>query len=206
MGTKPLHSAQISLEGTPRTLTLEGAAVAAEEARLLQEVGAGDRGTALRLLYRRYEKLLFSLGVRLLQDRQLAQELVQDTFFRVCRKAHTFDPSRGSARTFILVVFHRIAIDLQRRRAARPAESAFKSDEPAREEDISRVLDAIVVQDALNALSLAHRQVLELSYRGSLRQTEIAELLGIPLGTVKTRVYYALKAFKLALEERGVHA
>jgi len=64
---------------------------------------------------------------------------------------------------------------------------------------------SVTVRDAMDSLSPAHREVLELSYRGDLKQTDIAQILGIPLGTVKTRSYYALRALKLALQERGIH-
>ena len=71
---------------------------------------------------------------------------------------------------------------------------------------MDRLVVGLTVRDALESLSPAHREVLDLSYSGDLKQTEIAERLGLPLGTVKTRTYYALRALKLALEERGLDA
>jgi RNA polymerase sigma-70 factor, ECF subfamily len=176
-----------------------------DEATLLRRVAAGDRGGPLDELYRRYEGRLYGLGIRLLGDSGLAEELVQETFVRLWRKAGSFDPARGSAGAFITTIARRIAIDLWRRPSSRPfAPEAVDLRDAA--DVVDQLLVGLTVRDALDALSPAHREVLELAYAGDLRQHEIAARLGIPLGTVKTRTYYALRALKLALEERGVDA
>ena len=175
---------------------------AAGDAELLGAVADGDRGDPLRELYRRYASRVYGLGVQLLSDRGLAEELVQETFVRVWRNAGRFDPARGSPATFIFTIARRLAIDLWRRPSSRPIEF----DPPLPSEDhVDRLVVGLGVRDALDSLTEPHRQVLELSYRDHLKQGEIAEKLGIPLGTVKTRTYHALRSLRSALEERGIH-
>ena len=175
---------------------------AAGDAELLGAVADGDRGDPLRELYRRYASRVYGLGVQLLSDRGLAEELVQETFVRVWRNAGRFDPARGSPATFIFTIARRLAIDLWRRPSSRPIEI----DPPLPSEDhVDRLVVGLGVRDALDSLTEPHRQVLELSYRNDLKQGEIAEKLGIPLGTVKTRTYHALRSLRSALEERGIH-
>jgi len=159
--------------------------VAADEAALLARVATGDRGGPLEELYSRYERRLYGLGLRLLGDQGLAEELVQETF----------------------AIARRIAVDLWRRPSSRPFEPEPTEVETAGTEDpVDSVLEGLAVRDAMQSLSPAHRQILELFYGQDRKQTEIAELLGLPLGTVKTRSYYALRALKLALQERGIDA
>ena len=173
-----------------------------DEATLLQRVAAGDRFGPLDELYRRYEGRLYGLGIRLLGDPGLAEELVQETFVRLWRRAGSFEPSRGSPGAFITTIARRIAIDLWRRPSSRP----FAPNPPDGGGDadaVDRLLVGLTVRDALDALSPAHREVLELAYGGDLRQHEIAARLGIPLGTVKTRTYYALRALEARPRRAG---
>ena len=170
---------------------------------LLARVAAGDRDTAVGLLYDRYARRLFALGRHQLGTTTLAEELVQETFVRVWQTAPRFDPERGSAATFIFTIARRLAVDLWRRRSVRPAEGAEAVDQ-AMPNGVDRLLSGLAVREALDGLSPAHREVLELAHGRALTQTEIAERLGIPLGTVKTRTYHALRALRQALEERGV--
>ena len=169
----------------------------------MSRIAAGDRGAPLAELYRRYEGRLYGLGLRLLGDAGLAEELVQETFVRLWRRADRFEASRGTVSTFLYAIARRIAIDLWRRPSSRPLEPQPDL-ETVTPDAIERVLVGLTVRDALDSLSEAHREVLELSYTQDLTQSQIAHRLGLPLGTVKTRTYYALRALKLALEERGV--
>jgi RNA polymerase sigma-70 factor (ECF subfamily) len=156
----------------------------------------------MRELYRRYAGRVYGLGVQLLGDRGLAEELVQETFVRLWRNAPRFDPDRGSPATFIYAMARRLAIDLWRRPSSRPLEA---DPAPPDDDQMDRVLVRLDVRDALDSLSDAHREVLELSYRQHLKQAEIAERLGIPLGTVKTRCFHALRSLKVALDQRGIY-
>lgn len=180
--------------------------VAAEEAELLVQVADGDRGACLRELYRRYERRLYGLGLRLLGDSGLAEELVQETFLRLWRSAGRFDPERGSVGSFVFTLARRIAVDLWRRPSSRPLQPGVDQNGTAPDDMVEEVLVGLTVRDALQTLSPAHREVLELSHGQGFKQSEIAAILNLPLGTVKTRTYYALRALKLALEERGLNA
>jgi RNA polymerase sigma-70 factor, ECF subfamily len=177
-----------------------------EDEALLAKVAAGDRGPPLEELYGRYERRLYGLGLRLLGDQGLAEELVQDTFVRLWQQAGRFDPTRGSAGAFLFAIARHIAIDLWRRPSSRPFEPEPTLDQPSSSDLAGEVIEGLTVRDALDTLTPPHRQVLELYYLEDYTQTEIAEQLGLPRNTVKTRTWYALRALKLALEERGIHA
>lgn len=173
---------------------------------VLLRVAGGDHG-AMEMLYDRYERRLFGLGVQLLGDRDLAEELVQETFVRVWQKAGRFDPDLGSATTFVFTIARRLAIDLWRRKAARPRlADTDQADEPIPfPSGVDEVVARVVVRDALQQLSPPHRQVLDLAYTGGMTQTEIAAEIGVPVGTVKTRTYHALRSLRSILGEMDVH-
>jgi RNA polymerase sigma-70 factor (ECF subfamily) len=170
---------------------------------LLAAVAAGDRDQPLRELYQRYAGRVYGLGVQLLSDRGLAEELVQETFVRLWRTARLYDPGRGSPATFIFTVARRLAVDLWRRPSSRTLDAEHSL--PPTDDQVDRLVTRLGVRDALDSLSDAHRQVLELSYRDELKQTEIAQALGIPLGTVKTRSHHALRLLKSELQRRDIH-
>lgn len=182
--------------------------MAAEEAALLAQVARGDRGEPLEELFRRYAGRLYALGLGLLGDTGLAEELVQESFVRLWRQAPRFDPARGTVATFVFALARRIAVDLWRRPSSRPilADPKGHMDLRTSADPAAVVVDGVVVRRALDSLSPAHRQVIELSYGGGLTQVEIAQRVGVPLGTVKTRTYHALRALKLELESQGVGA
>jgi RNA polymerase sigma-70 factor, ECF subfamily len=175
-----------------------------EEAILLGRVAAGDHGEPLADLYNRYASSLYGLGLRLLGERGMAEELVQETFVRLWRSARRFDPERGSVRTFTFAIARRAAVDLLRRPASRPLPTTENDADEAIEEAFDALVLGLDVREALGALAPKHREVLELVLDEDLGQADIAERLGIPLGTVKTRMFYGLKALRLELEERGV--
>lgn len=175
----------------------------------MARVAAGDRAEPLVALYERYGSPVFGLGLRLLGDRGMAEELVQDTFVRLWRSSGRFDPKRASVRTFVFLLARRSAIDLRRRTASRPLRGGGGDDavieelESPPESAFDALVSGVDVRDALNSLSDDQRQVLELHYDEDLTQQQIAERLGLPLGTVKTRTYYGLRALKAALAERA---
>jgi RNA polymerase sigma-70 factor, ECF subfamily len=188
-------------EGTTATTASRRAQ---DEAVLLARVAAGDRGEPFDELYRRYEPRLYGLGLQMLGDQSLAEELVQETFVRLWQQARRFDPSRGSVSTFVYTIGRHTAVGLWRRPSSRPFPPDAAQAEPATTDPVEGVAEGLVVRDAMDSLSSAHRQILELFYVKDRKQVEIAELLGIPLATVKTRAFYALRALKVALQERGV--
>lgn len=175
---------------------------------LLRLVAAGDRGDALVELYRLFAPSIYRLGQRMLHDAGHAEELVQETFVRLWQSAGRFDSARGSARTFTLTIAERTAIDLLRRAAARPRLVATAPDAVSTdgEDFIDQVVDESLVRDALETLSPKHHEVITMSFDHDLPDGQIADRLGVPVGTVRSRTYYALRALRLELEERGLLA
>ena len=188
------------------------AGTAVAEAALVSRLANGDRDAALGELQRRYGTPLYGLGMRLLGDHGMAEELVQDTFVRLWRSADRFDPGQSSVRTFVYTLARRAAIDLRRRAASRPLETGADGDAAGFEPESADLGDdafheaalAAEVRDAMTSLSPKHRQVLELHYDHDLTQRQIAERLECPLGTVKTRTYHGLLALREELKGRGL--
>ncbi len=173
-----------------------------DEAELLQAVAGGDE-RAIEALYDAFADRLYGFGLRLLGEAGLAEELVQETFVRIWRDARRFDTSRGGAKTFIYTVARRLAIDIYRRPSSRRLELAPEEPVPGHAEG---VVNTVVVTQALTSISPDHREVLELLHFQQLTQTEAAAVLDIPLGTVKTRAYHAVRAMRKALEDHGIDA
>ena len=115
------------------------AALVEDEAALLARVAAGERGRPLEELYRRYEARLYGLGLRLLSDQGLAEELVQETFVRLWQQAHRFDPARGSVGSFLFAIARRLAVDLWRRPSSRPFEPE-PQDQPASSDPVENLM------------------------------------------------------------------
>lgn len=185
--------------------------VEADDATLVARLAAGDRDQAVIALYRRYGGRLYGLGMRLLGDPGMAEELVQETFVRLWRGAGRFDSERSSVRGYLYMIARRAAVDMRRRPAARPlrdleADSQALVESDGANDAFEDLRMEVDVRDALDSLSDEHREVLELRYREDLTQRQIAERLAIPLGTVKTRSHYALRALKPLLEERDLVA
>jgi RNA polymerase sigma factor (sigma-70 family) len=161
---------------------------------LLALVARGD-DDALAALYDRFGRVAYNIALRVLRDAELAQDAVQDAFLAAWRTAAAFDPRRGSASTWLLTLVHRRAVDVVRREQRRRTEpledegtvAGGATDEDAWIRDRRRA-----VQAALAQLPPDQRQALELAYYGGLTQSELAERLGVPLGTVKSRMFAAL--------------
>ncbi len=173
------------------------------ETALLLRVAEGD-ASALRELYRSFERPLFALGFRWYGDRELAEELVQEVTLRIWRKAGGFDPERGRAGAWIFGVARNVATDLARSRSRRPTpvdQVPPESQSPWEENDAWRSWE---VGKAIKALPLEQQKVIELAYVCQFTHSEIARTLEIPLGTVKTRIHLALAKLERSLVERGV--
>jgi RNA polymerase sigma-70 factor (ECF subfamily) len=158
-------------------------------------------------LYRQYYSPLMAFVLRLTAgDRQHAEDIVQETMLRAWRQGRRLDPNAASLMPWLATVARRIVIDEQRRKDARPAESGEERLERASSvTDLTEdVLRSVIVREALRALSPSHRQVLNETILSDRTVNEAAEVLGIPAGTVKSRVYYALRALRLVLAEQGV--
>lgn len=175
----------------------------ADEGALLGRIGAGDE-RALEALYDRYGGPLYGFALRRLGDRPLADEVVQQVMTRVWQHASRYDGTRGSVRSWIYAIARNAATDVRRRRANTETVPVV-IDLPAAEDEFELLVQAELIRSALDQLSDAHREVLELAYFAGLSQAEVAERLHLPLGTVKSRTYYALKGLRLACDELGVH-
>jgi RNA polymerase sigma-70 factor, ECF subfamily len=176
---------------------------ARDDVDLVAQIAAGDFDDPVAELYRRYAGRLYRFGIQLLGDSGLAEELVQECFLRLWRTAGRFDISRGTVAAYLFVMARSIAADLRKRPSSRPLAPVEEEQVPARPDDADRIVVSLAVQDALDSLSPAHREVLLLVHREGLTQTQIAERLDLPLGTVKTRMFHGLRALKTALAERG---
>jgi RNA polymerase sigma-70 factor, ECF subfamily len=181
---------------------------------VLPAVAAGD-DRAVDELWHRYAGRVRGLGLRLSgHDHRFADDLVQETFAKLWRNAASFDPTRGTETTFVFTVARRAAVDQWRRgrRAAddRPLDhlpeesNAVTSGPGAPEDHVDAVVTGWAVSEALDALPPSQREVIDLAYYSQLSQREIADRLGIPLGTVKTRTFNGLKALRAEMTLKGV--
>jgi RNA polymerase sigma-70 factor (ECF subfamily) len=168
-------------------------------------VGSAE-DAALRALFDQHAAPLMSYALRLTGgDRGRAEDVVQETLLRAWRHPEALDEKRGPVRSWLFTVARNVAVDAHRARRARPAEVGDDALAvvPASDE-IEHALDSWLVADAMSSLSPDHRAVLVETYYRGRSVNEAAGVLGIPPGTVKSRTFYALRALKLALEERGV--
>src|SRR4026209_2528919 len=179
-----------------------------EDLQLHRRLSAGDRG-AFDELYRRYSPTAYGIAYRLTGQRLLAQDGVHDAFLALWRAPEAFDATRGAFRSFFLALVHHRAVDTIRReeRLRARQDRAANLEPPTGEDPSERVVDddfvarrRSEVRDALADLSAEQRQVLEMAYFAGKTQVRIAEELGIPLGTVKTRTFAALRKLRRALE------
>jgi RNA polymerase sigma-70 factor, ECF subfamily len=172
---------------------------------LVALVARSDDG-ALAELYDRHGRVAYGLAFRILRDRSLAEDAVQEGFLAVWRTAARFIPERAKASTWILTLVHRRAVDLVRREERRRAEpletvAAEQAGGQAPDEGAWAALERERVRQALAALPDQQREALELAYFGGYTQSEIAERLGEPLGTIKSRMFNGLSRLRDSLQE-----
>jgi RNA polymerase sigma-70 factor (ECF subfamily) len=168
--------------------------------------GGETRERELRALYDAHVLALLGYALRLCDgDRAMAEDLVQETLVRAWRHLDRLDPHAAPVRPWLFTVAQHLAIDAYRARRARPQEVGEEAlDTVPGLDKVERALDRIIVIDALQSLSPEHRAVIVETYYRGRTVAEAARVLGVPPGTVKSRCYYALRALKLALAERGV--
>ncbi|MBD0290741.1 MAG: sigma-70 family RNA polymerase sigma factor [Thermoleophilia bacterium] len=174
---------------------------------LLALVARSDDG-ALAELYDRFGRVAYGLALRILRDEPLAQDAVQDAFLAVWRSADRFLVERGKASTWILTLVHRRAVDLVRREDRRRGDPLGRAPEPlsaeTTEDEAALGFERRLVQDALRSLPREQREALELAYYGGLTQSELAERLGQPLGTIKSRMFAGLTRLRDLLAQHGL--
>ncbi|MFL5921592.1 MAG: sigma-70 family RNA polymerase sigma factor [Gaiellaceae bacterium] len=174
---------------------------------LLSLVASSD-DQALAELYDRFGGVAYGLALRILRDEALAQDAVQEAFLAVWRSADRFLAERAKASTWILTLVHRRSVDLVRREDRRRGESLERAAEPAApttaEDEATLGFERRIVQEALAQLTPEQREALELGYYGGLTQSELAERLGQPLGTIKSRMFTGLSRLRDLLEQAGL--
>jgi RNA polymerase sigma-70 factor (ECF subfamily) len=165
---------------------------------------------AFELLYDRHSRVAYSLALRVLGDRSSADDVVQDAFLAVWRRAATYAPARGSVRSWLLSIVHNRAIDrvrtsmaVARRRQALEAEAARVTAPDTAEGGISRAIGESVRAD-LADLPEEQAAVLKLAYYGGFTHSEIAQCLELPIGTVKSRIRLGLNGLRERMGGAGV--
>lgn len=163
--------------------------------------------SALAELYDRFGQVAYSVALRILRDEKLAEDAVQEGFLAAWRNADRFMPERAQASTWLLTLVHRRAVDLVRRENRRRAEALPEDTDYAAsdsaEDDAWLRFERERVQAALSKLPDQQREALELAYYGGFTQSELAERLGQPVGTIKSRMFTGLARLRELLGEPG---
>jgi RNA polymerase sigma-70 factor, ECF subfamily len=178
------------------------------DAQLMERLRDDATGDALRALYRTYAGELLGFALNALGERGAAEEIVQEVFTRAWRHAERYDPGRGSVRTWLYQIARHAIIDMRRRASARPALAASGEqsllEATSSRDSIEQAMLGWQVAAALERLTPEHRQMIRLAHFQGMSVREIAEKCELPVGTVKSRTWYALRSLRLVLEEMGV--
>lgn len=181
-----------------------------EEAELLVSIAGGDK-KALGVLYDRYAPIMMSLGLRLLREQTLVEDVLHNVFLEIYRKAHTYDPERGAVKTWLLMRMRSRSVDAlrkqQRNRQKHETVEYPKSIEhfSCSEEKPDETLHRNQFRQTLLELPQKDREILLLSYFQGLTVQEIADSIEVPEGTVKSRLFHARKRLRDAWEAAGDH-
>lgn len=181
--------------------------VAETDVELVGRVASRDPG-AFEVLYRRYAPAAYGVAMRVVHQPFLAQEVVHDAFIALWNAPESFDPSRGAFRSFLLSLVHHRAVDTVRREERLRARERRSNPEPPPDEDVSDVVveeadladRRRAVREAMAELTPEQRQALDLMYFRGLTHARIAAETGIPIGTVKSRVWAAMRRLRKELE------
>jgi RNA polymerase sigma factor (sigma-70 family) len=197
----------LALSGPPRQRHVSVArdlAHLSDEALVALVARADD--SALAELYDRFGHVAYGLALRVVRDPALAEDAVQEAFLAVWRSAARFVPERAKASTWILTLVHRRAVDIVRReepRRTEPLEAAPQPSANVTEDEAWLRLRRTRVQEALRRLPDQQREALELAYFGGFTQSELADRLGEPLGTIKSRMFTGLARLRELLADTG---
>jgi RNA polymerase sigma-70 factor, ECF subfamily len=179
------------------------------EADLVARMAAGDTGAALEAFYQRFAGLVLTVTTRILSSRAEAEEVLQEIFFELWRRAPQYERGRASVTTWVLTIARSRALDARRARARRPSgggeESAIPP-APEEERPDERTLAqqrSVAVHAAIGRLTPEQREAVELAYFDGLSHSEISARLNLPLGTVKSRILSAMRLLRGGLAELG---
>ena len=187
----------------------------AEDLALIAAIAQGD-SAALEALYDRYSAVVYRLALRLLKNPEMAEDLVQEVFWRVWRRSTSFASERGKVAQWLFGIAHNLCIDELRRLRARPTPIYEDVEHPFIQNLVDERMDVPAavwaaelrrtIADALGELPCAQRQAIELAYFGGMSHQEIATKLDRPLGTIKTRVRLGLQKLGSLLAARGLRS
>jgi RNA polymerase sigma-70 factor (ECF subfamily) len=179
------------------------------EADLVARMAAGDTGAALEAFYRRFAGVVLAVANRILSSRAEAEEVLQEIFTELWRRAPQYERERASVTTWVLTVARSRALDALRARSRRPGGAGEESaiapapDEERPDERALAQQRSAAVRSAIGRLTPDQRQAVELAYFDGLSHSEIAARLNLPLGTVKSRILSAMKLLRGGLAELG---
>ncbi|MGH3051799.1 MAG: sigma-70 family RNA polymerase sigma factor [Gaiellaceae bacterium] len=199
--------AVLALSATPKEREGMGRDLAHLSDEALVALVARAQEAALAELYDRFGRVAYGLALRIMRDPALAEDAVQESFLAVWRSADRFVAERGKASTWILTLVHRRAVDIVRReqpRRADPLDGAPIAAAESTEEEAWLRLRRTRVQEALRQLPDKQREAIELAYYGGFTQSELADRLGEPLGTIKSRMFSGLARLRELLVEPGL--
>jgi RNA polymerase sigma-70 factor (ECF subfamily) len=171
---------------------------------ILHTLRNGDPDHSLRMLQRAYGGGLYGFALKRLGDPGLAEEAVQEVMVRVWRSAESFDERRGSFRNWLFQIATNVVIDTHRRRGSRPPLAHLAFEPSAEHESLEDEMQRWQLRMVIAGLRPEHREVISLVHFEGLKLREAADRLHIPVGTVKSRCYYALESLRVALEEQGL--
>ena len=195
----------VALPDQPDTWSMRKHLAHLSDEALVAIVARGDE-SALAELYDRVGRVAYGLAFRVLRDDRLAEDAVQDAFLAVWRTAGAFRAERAKASTWILTLVHRRAVDVVRREERRRTEPLDEATRDAAtsesaEDEAWLGFERQRVQDALRHLPNTQREAIELAYYGGYSQSELAERLGLPLGTIKSRMFAGLARLRELLDD-----
>jgi RNA polymerase sigma-70 factor, ECF subfamily len=190
-----------TLDGMTTTMRLAAPYDARRDAT---DDAASDFATkaGFRRVWQAYEAEMRSFAARRLSDRGRAEDAVQEAFLRAWRHARGYDARRGTPRSWLFAILRNVIIDQARAQSARPTTTNATVEGVTADDDDSRIA-ALVVGEALQRLSRDHREAIVETYYRQKTAAEAARKLGVPVGTVRSRLFYALKALGNALDEMG---
>lgn len=179
--------------------------VTPDDEALMIRIARGD-SQALELLYDRYARTVYGTALRILRNPELAEDIVQETFWRVWRRSSTFESGRGQVASWVFGIARHLSIDELRRQRSRPQQVSDQPDRSVLRDRVDSQMDVAtraleaeqrqVITSALSLLPDEQREVIELAYFGGLSQREIADGLQRPIGTIKTRVRLGLQKLR----------
>ena len=162
-----------------------------------------DSEAGMRAAFDAFGGELYRMTYRALNDDGLAEEAVQETFLRAWRAADRYDPERSSLRTWMFAIARNVTIDLARARSSRPQRAETEVEHAGGAEDTAeKSLRSWEIEEALRHIGPHHRHAIVETYLRDRPCAEVAAEAGVPVGTMRSRLYYGLKALRLVLEER----